>query len=192
MKKIDLATLAIISFTIALSLLPIFQPKNVWTGYGSMGSHFYKNNVYEIHYAEAGNGVGKPQIYTLSSYDRIPLVEVSDIRSELNGERIYSNLTEKIRIEDNRLIASYNNSMLTKTVEPNENGLNVYYRLEKASNLTLTFWRWYYSTVENVTVYDVSGTKLVPSNTVHYTFTYNSVNCSGEIFFNPVPDEIVV
>ena len=189
--KAGLAKIAIVSAVIALSLLPLMQPKNVWAGYGSIGSHFYKNSVYEIHYAESGNGVGKPQVYVLTLYDRVPLIEVSDLRSELNGERI-CNLTEEIKVEGNTLISSYDHGLLVKKVEPSEEGVSVSYSVRGEANLTLTLWRWYYDSVENVTAYSPSGSKLKPSDTINFTFQYYGKECAGEIFFNPKPDELIV
>jgi hypothetical protein len=191
LKKANLVTI-IILLTIALSLLPLFQPKNFWVGYGSMGSHFYKNNFYEIHYGEASTGVYKPQIYFLTLYDRIPLVEISDQGSELNELRIYGNLSENIRIEGNILISSYNDGLLIKKVEPKKDEIQVSYIMNKESNLTITFWRWYYDRVENVTKYDLFNEKLNSSNIIYYTFSYYNKPCVGEMIFNQAPNEIIV
>ena len=190
MKKLYIA---VILFTaIALSLIPFMQPRYVWTGYGSMGSHFYKNQHYEIHYGEASTGVGKPQIYLLTSYDRIPLVEVSDLRSELNGLRVHDNFTERIRFEENSLVATYGEDVLVKKIVPKEDEIIISYYSKNSVNLTLTLWRWYYDSVENVTKYSPSGLKIKPSNKIHYTFIYDGGKFAGEIEFHEIPDEIIL
>lgn len=177
---------------IATSFLPFMQPKNEWTGYGSMGSHFYKNNIYEMNYGDTSTGVGKPQIYVLTPYDKIPMIEVSDQRSEINWLRIYPNLPESIRIHGDTLISTYEDGKIIKKVKPEEDGIRISYTIDRKANLTITLWRWYYDVVENITKYNLVNSKLAPLNVLHYTFLHNNKTWACKIVFDPTPDEIVI
>ncbi|MCS7119990.1 MAG: hypothetical protein RMJ07_06415 [Nitrososphaerota archaeon] len=183
---------AVVCLTIVLGFLPFMQPRGEWAGYGSLGSHFYKNDHYEVHYGEASTGVGKPQIYVLISLDRVPLVEVSDQRSEVNWLRIYPNFAEVIRLDGGALVATYGGGVLVKRVEPSGDVIRILYSLSVDANLTITLWRWYYESVENVTKFDVASSVLPASGKLHFTFMHNGERLTGEIGFSPVPDEIVV
>lgn len=190
--KVNLATVTIVWLVFAFSFLPFMQPRNEWTGYGSMGSHFYKNDLYEIHYGEVSTGVGKPQIFLLIAYDRTPIVEISDHRSEINGERIHPNFPETVRTEGDALVSMYGDDFLVKRVKPDGDTVKVSYELSTEANLTVTLWRWYYHSVENITRYNLVGAELPPSGIIHYTFFYNDEPCICEVMLDPIPGEVLV
>jgi hypothetical protein len=194
LRRLSHYDLAVIVLVIAFSFLPFIQPTGSWQGYGSFGSHFYKNNFYEIHYSDINSGVGKPQIYLATKYDRTPLIEVSDHTSKVNGLTLYPNFKEKVRTNSMKLQATYsvNNITLTKTIEPTEESIKISYMFDKDVNFSLTLWRWYYNEVGKVTKYNWKISKIQPTEELDFTFQSAGELCRAKLLILPKPEEILV
>ncbi|MEM4383796.1 MAG: hypothetical protein QXU44_07055 [Candidatus Caldarchaeum sp.] len=194
MRRLGIYDFTFVALIMIFSFLPFMQPVDSWNGYGSQGSHFYKNKLYEIHYSDHSSGVGKPQIYLTNGHDRVPLIELSDHTSTLEGLKIYPDLKSKVRINEQELEASYagNGITLTKRVKPDNEYIRITYTADRKVNLSLSLWRWYYEEVMGITKYNWKTLKLQPVNELVFSFQSAGRLCAAKLFTQPTPNELLV
>lgn len=181
-----------LSLVIGMSLTPlVIRVEDRWDGYGSFGAHVYNNRRYHILYREYTLGFGKPEVsvWDGSSLFKVPLVELSDHTSRINGHNIFRSYGTQAFIEGDKLTIRYTGLRpgFTKTVEAEGGGVKVTYMLDEVSNLTLTFWRWYFEAVGGVNKHTLPAVDLDPSRVVNFAFEEGGRRYVGEIRFSAAP-----
>ena len=193
MRRLTLYDLAVVTLVMIFSFIPFMQPRDSWNGYGSLGSHFYKNDIYEIHYSDHSSGIGKPEIYLANEYARTPLIEFSDHTSKVDGITLHPAFESRVKINGTALRATYsgNGMTLTKSIEVSKE-VRISYRFERSVNFTLALWRWYYEEVRGVTKYNWKISKIEPVGELDFTFQSAGGLCAAKLLAHPKPEEILV
>jgi len=194
LKRLRHCDFVVVALVITFSFLPFLQPRDSWNGFGSLGSHFYKNRLYEIYYSDNTSGVGKPEIYITNGHDSTPLIEFSDHTSWLDRFRLYPDFRSTVRVSGHRLEVTYSGDgiTLTKIIEPSTEQVRVTYKASQEVNLSLALWRWYYEDISGVTKYDWKTSKIQPTNELEFSFQSSAALCRCKLFIQPRPEEISI
>ncbi|MCS7143312.1 MAG: hypothetical protein NZ920_05975 [Aigarchaeota archaeon] len=195
LKRLGYYEFAVVMLIIVASFLPLIRTEDVWSGFGSHGSHFYKSGFYELYYSDHTSGVGKPEIYLTNGHDRTPLIEFSDHTSWIGWLNLYYDFEVRVKTHDSILEAAYNGGgvELIKTVEPGEKYIKVkYYSSNPQANLTVSLWRWYFEDVSGITKYNWRVSKIQPVNELRFSFRSSETICEAKLLIYPLPKEILV
>lgn len=194
-KVIDLAFVLFVFF---LSLIPLFPWKG-WDGYAP-GTFIYQDEIYYVRYSDEKMGADKPHIFFLEGWPvriRTDIIEFSDIHTRINSMNLYRDWESFGRLDDNGLKVKYSSNNMThdvtKEVSSDSQGITVRYISNEPVEWTLTFWRWYFTSVDDR---DFRGVvlpiKIVPKKTLSFEFGVQGRNYQGYIDFSSEPTNIEV
>jgi hypothetical protein len=173
-------------YIIVLSLLPLINDilsLGRWSGYG-WGAYRFDNGIVAVRFSELMYGADKPKICIYPSHYLIPLppcidvVEVSDHESYINGDNIHydCNVTSIRIVNDTTITFNYsckNGIHFNKTVNVQHNNIVVSFESSNNTYFKISLWRWYYNSINNVTVYSMGkATSLDLGEVESLTFTF--------------------
>lgn len=178
-------------FVISVSLTPIL-PLRGWQGYGPLGEFYYTGDLIQLRYNDPSLGNDKPHVFVADAGRPVSLIEFSDHNSYVNGANVYTNFTAKTRLDGVRLKAFYNSSFMSfvKTVEPRSHCVKVAYMFNQTAALSLTLWRWYFSSVGP---FNMPITRsLKPDNVLNFSIAESGKVYSAQLSLSPRPENVTV
>jgi len=179
------------AWVLALSLLPLvysLTTPHAWVGYGE-GNYAFDNGQLHLETAGITYGGNKPLIEAYlanetaggkaSSSNPQELVELSDQASYANGIELFNSSFSTHVLNASTLVTTYTASNLTVTKQVTVRGADVFvsYSSPRPVNYNISFWHWYYGSVNGTTSQEIGGpgcTSSSPAKLVTATFTFVS------------------
>jgi len=190
----------VIAWVLVLSFLPLvysFTTPHAWVGYGE-GNYFFDNGQLHLETAGITYGGNKPLVEAYvanattggvaDSGNPQELVEVSDQASYVNGIELFNSSFATHATNSSTLVTVYTTSNFTVTKQVTARGANVFvsYSSPRPVNYDISFWHWYYGSVNGTTSQEMGTlgcTSSSPAKLVTAAFTDVStvqLHASGE------------
>lgn len=192
-KQLSLLELYFLVLVIALSFTPLLRLEGKWDGLGPYGTYIYNSPTYQVRFNDFNTGTGKPEIYVWDTpYFKVPFIELSDQASYIDGCIIHEEYNATYRVEDNALIVHYKSAQreFTKTISVDGSSVTITLNLDRPSNLTLAFWRYYLDTAGPVNKYTLPVQEIPVSRNLSFTFVSEDRAYHGELRFSATPQSL--
>jgi hypothetical protein len=161
----------VVAWVLVLSLLPLvynLATPHAWVGYGE-GNYVFDNGHLHLETAGITYGGSKPLIEAylanattggkVQNGNPQELVEVSDQASYVNGMALFNSSFSTHVMNESTLVTVYTASNLTVTKQVTVRGANVFvtYSSPRPVNYDISFWHWYYGSVNGTTSEQMGG-----------------------------------
>jgi hypothetical protein len=186
LRALALLELLVLAMLLAFSFVPLL-PLYGWQGYGPAGEYTYFAGAYRLRYNDPTFGNDKPHIFAHIAGRPVDLIELSDLESEVNGTRLWGGgLRASMKVVNGTLYVRYEGALsLVKYVRPLEGGVEIGFASNATMDLTLTLWRWYYSSVEGYS--RPAARNLTPSASIGFAFTDGPGTFTAQLLVVPLP-----
>lgn len=191
MGNIDKLDTIFITLIIFMSFLPLI-PLSGWQKYELAEGYSYTSELFYVKYNNPKFGNDKPHIFVKNHGIDTSLIELSDHESYIDGKNIYKDFSTTTRLINGALVINYSsiNLKFTKIVRPEENYIKVIYEFPNNVTAELTFWRWYFRTIES---FDRPIIRIIePKDTLHFTFSDGSTLYHAYLGIIPTPKNITI
>jgi hypothetical protein len=191
LKGINTLLYLFILYVIVISFTPLL-PLYGWQGYGPAGEFYYTGERIHIRYNDPGFPNDKPHIFIADAGRTISLLEFSGHHSAVNGSNLYFDFSTKTRLLGDKLLVFYNSPSISfvQVVEPSKGNVRVKYTCNCTMELTLTLWRWYFSSIED---FDRPVTRsLKPADELVVKITEGGKTFKALLVFSPTPKEVEI
>jgi hypothetical protein len=193
-----LVDILFILLVLSLSFAP-FIPRNGWDGYAP-GTFVYQDETYYMRYSDEKIGTDKPHLFLLEGWpvkSRVDIIEFSDSQAFVNGTILYKNFESYGRLTQNGLIVYYSSNQsslnITKTITITNEKVTVRYMSNQPVELKLTFWRWYFSSVDGSNFRGfLLPITIRPKATLEFEFDIGGRIYKGMLTFSSTPQNIEV
>ena len=172
-----------------ISLTPLLQPVNTWNWITPDGTYIYETNGLTVRVNGFDLPANRPLIMANTILQPIPVIELSDQTSLVNGKPLGSYET-RIEKRANSIIINYREGesiLLNKTITVNGDTVEISIK-QVNSSLTLAFWSWYYEDIGEENPPPESLVELTPRQEMKVTTLNKGKTYKITITSNPKPD----
>jgi len=160
-----------VAWVLALSFLPLvytLTAPHAWVGYGE-GNYSFDNGHLHLQVAGITYGGSKPLIEAylanattggvVDNGNPLEMVEVSDQASYVNGVDLFNSSFSTHVMNDSTLAMVYTISNFTVTKQVTVRGADVFvtYSSPRPVNYDISFWHWYYGSVNGTTSQEIGS-----------------------------------